>query len=72
MAIALAVRDRADCIGQKVGAVVVVENRIVSTGYNGTPSKMVNCSMVDAFDALTEQRSFSLEQGTISASKVTG
>lgn len=44
MGIALAVRDRADCIGQKVGAVVVVENRIVSTGYNGTPSKMVNCS----------------------------
>lgn len=44
MGIALSVRDRADCIGQKVGAVVVVEDRIVSTGYNGTPSKMVNCS----------------------------
>src|SRR5215471_8275798 len=30
--------------GQKVGAAIVVEDRIVSTGYNGTPTKMVNCS----------------------------
>jgi dCMP deaminase len=44
MGIALAVRERADCRGQKVGAVIVVEDRIVSTGYNGTPTKMVNCS----------------------------
>src|ERR1700693_6373297 len=44
MGIAIAVRERADCRGQKVGAVVVVEDRIVSTGYNGTPEKMVNCS----------------------------
>jgi len=44
MGIALAVRERADCRGQKVGAVLVVEDRIVSTGYNGTPTKMVNCS----------------------------
>lgn len=44
LGIAMAVRERADCTGQKVGAVVVVENHIVSTGYNGTPSKMKNCS----------------------------
>jgi dCMP deaminase len=44
MGIAMAVRRRADCRGQKVGAIVVVENRIVSTGYNGTPTKMQNCS----------------------------
>jgi dCMP deaminase len=44
MGIAMAVRERADCRGQKVGAVIVVEDRIVSTGYNGTPTKMVNCS----------------------------
>jgi dCMP deaminase len=44
MGIAIAVRERADCRGQKVGAAIVVENRIVSTGYNGTPTKMVNCS----------------------------
>ena len=44
MGIAIAVRERADCRGQKVGAVIAVEDRIVSTGYNGTPAKMVNCS----------------------------
>lgn len=44
MGIALAVRERADCRGQKVGAVIVFEDRIISTGYNGTPEKMVNCS----------------------------
>jgi dCMP deaminase len=44
MGIAQAVRERADCRGQKVGAVIVFEDRIVSTGYNGTPSKMRNCS----------------------------
>jgi len=44
MGIAFAVRERADCKGQKVGAVIVTEDRIISTGYNGTPEKMVNCS----------------------------
>ncbi|MEW5874310.1 MAG: dCMP deaminase family protein [Candidatus Zixiibacteriota bacterium] len=43
MQIALAVRERANCLGNKVGAVLVVDNRIVSTGYNGTPSKCRNC-----------------------------
>ena len=45
MEIAMAVRERADCTGQKVGAVIVIEDRIVSTGYNGTPIKMKNCSV---------------------------
>lgn len=44
MQIAMAVRERADCIGQKVGAVIVFKNRIISTGYNGTPAGMKNCS----------------------------
>ncbi|MBI4299569.1 MAG: dCMP deaminase family protein [Chloroflexi bacterium] len=43
MGIALAVRKRANCSGRKVGAVVVKDNRILSTGYNGTPSKLRNC-----------------------------
>jgi dCMP deaminase len=43
MGIAMAVRKRANCLGSRVGAVAVVGNRIVSTGYNGTPSKMTNC-----------------------------
>ena len=44
MGIAIAVRRRADCIGNRVGAVIVLDRRIVSTGYNGTPENMPNCS----------------------------
>ena len=43
MRIALAVRSRANCTGRRVGAVIVRDARILSTGYNGTPSKMRNC-----------------------------
>ena len=42
--IALAARSRADCLGRRVGAVVTREGRVVSTGYNGTPFGMPNCS----------------------------
>ena len=44
MNIAMAVRKRADCLGNRVGAVIVKENRIVATGYNGTPAGMPNCT----------------------------
>ena len=43
MAIAMAVRLRANCKGNRVGAIIVQDHRIVSTGYNGTPANMVNC-----------------------------
>ena len=43
MGIALAVRARANCTGRRVGAIIVRERRILSTGYNGTPSAMLNC-----------------------------
>jgi dCMP deaminase len=43
MQIAMAVRLRANCLGNRVGAVLVRDRRIVSTGYNGTPENMVNC-----------------------------
>lgn len=42
--LALAARTRADCLGRMVGAVVVREDRVISTGYNGTPIGMPNCS----------------------------
>jgi dCMP deaminase len=44
MPIAMAVRARADCTGNRVGAVVVRDMHIVATGYNGTPKGMPNCS----------------------------
>ncbi len=43
MGIALAVRARASCKGNRVGAVIALKSRIISTGYNGTPSGMPNC-----------------------------
>jgi dCMP deaminase len=43
MGIALAVRSRANCTGRRVGAIIVRDRRILSTGYNGTPSQMTNC-----------------------------
>jgi dCMP deaminase len=42
--IALAARTRADCLGRRVGAVLDLEGRVLSTGYNGTPFGMPNCS----------------------------
>ena len=44
MGIAMAVRERADCLGNRIGAVIVMDGRIISTGYNGTPEDMLNCS----------------------------
>lgn len=43
MGISMAVRSRANCIGNRVGAILVLNDRIVSTGYNGTPQGMPNC-----------------------------
>jgi dCMP deaminase len=43
MNIALAVRLRANCKGNRVGSLIVLDNRIISTGYNGTPENMTNC-----------------------------
>jgi dCMP deaminase len=43
MSIAHIVSNRSNCIKQKVGAIIVKNNRILSTGYNGTPSKLTNC-----------------------------
>lgn len=43
MDIAMAVSRRANCKGSKVGAVIVRNNRIVSTGYNGVPDGVLNC-----------------------------
>jgi dCMP deaminase len=42
--IAKAVSKRSTCLGRHVGAVLVQENRIVSTGYNGTPENVRNCN----------------------------
>ncbi|TKY84826.1 hypothetical protein EX895_005906 [Sporisorium graminicola] len=35
---------RSNCMKRRVGAVLVASNRILATGYNGTPSGLKNCN----------------------------
>ena len=44
MKIAEDVSERAICVKRKVGALVVKENRILSTGYNGAPKGFAHCT----------------------------
>jgi dCMP deaminase len=44
MDIAKLISERSTCIRREVGAVIVKNNRIVSTGYNGPPSGMMHCT----------------------------
>lgn len=43
MGIARVVAARSNCIRRKVAAIIVVDKRIISTGYNGTPRGTRNC-----------------------------
>ncbi|MBI3987573.1 MAG: cytidine/deoxycytidylate deaminase family protein [Lentisphaerae bacterium] len=43
MDITQVVKRRSNCLRRQVAAVVVKERRIMSTGYNGTPSGIRNC-----------------------------
>lgn len=43
LGIAVAVATRADCTRRQVGAVITRGNRIVSTGYNGSPAGLPGC-----------------------------
>lgn len=46
MEIAYIVAKRSTCLRRKVGAVVVKEHRILSTGYNGAPAGLAHCAEV--------------------------
>ncbi|EJW04073.1 hypothetical protein EDEG_01649 [Edhazardia aedis USNM 41457] len=43
MNIAFAISERSNCMKRKVGCVITKNNRVVSAGYNGTPTGMANC-----------------------------
>ena len=43
MNIAVQTSLRSTCIRRKVGAIIVKDNRILATGYNGAPSGLPNC-----------------------------
>jgi len=46
MGVAKLVAARSTCLSCQVGAVIVKDNRIVSTGYNGAPSGCYHCTDV--------------------------
>lgn len=43
MRLAILVSKRANCMKRSIGAILVSNKRIVSTGYNGTPFGFQNC-----------------------------
>lgn len=43
MNVAHAVKGRANCTRRQVGAILVKDKQIISTGYNGTPRGLKNC-----------------------------
>lgn len=44
MEIAEIVKSRSTCMRRQVGAVIVKDNRIITTGYNGAPSGLTHCT----------------------------
>lgn len=42
--IAQLVGTRSTCLRRKVGAILVKDKRILSTGYNGAPAKLAHCA----------------------------
>jgi dCMP deaminase len=44
MRLAMVVETGAKCLGSHVGAVVVRDNRVLGSGYNGTPAGYPNCT----------------------------
>jgi dCMP deaminase len=41
--IAKEISSASNCVSKQVGAVIVKNGRILSTGYNGTPAGFINC-----------------------------
>jgi dCMP deaminase len=44
MKTAFLISEMSNCVSHKVGAVLVKDKRIISTGYNGTPAGCINCN----------------------------
>lgn len=46
MQIAEIVKTRSTCLRRQVGALIVKDNRIITTGYNGAPSRIKECTEI--------------------------
>ncbi|MCK4696323.1 MAG: cytidine/deoxycytidylate deaminase family protein [Candidatus Cloacimonetes bacterium] len=44
MEMAFLASERSTCLRRKVGAIVVKNNQVISTGYNGAPKRVRHCS----------------------------
>jgi len=44
MAIAHKVKDRSTCLSRQTGSLLIKDKRIISTGYNGTPTGLLHCN----------------------------
>lgn len=47
LGIALAVSKRSTCLRRKYGAVIVKDDEIIATGYNGSPRGEANCCYLE-------------------------
>lgn len=46
MSIVKLVSSRSTCLRRKVGAIIVKDRRVLSTGYNGAPKGITHCEVV--------------------------
>lgn len=51
MEMAFLAATRSTCLRRKVGAILVLDNQIVSTGYNGSPKHVRHCSQTGCLRA---------------------
>ena len=56
--IALSVADRSTCLRRRYGAVIVKDNVIVGTGYNGPASGVINCHDVGCVKDILGQKHY--------------
>lgn len=54
--IALAVSKRSTCLKRRYGCVIVNNDEIISTGYNGSPRGMINCCDIEICKRLNAPR----------------
>ncbi|MBS3950149.1 MAG: cytidine/deoxycytidylate deaminase family protein [Peptococcaceae bacterium] len=46
MSITRVVADRSTCLRRQIGALIIHDRRILTTGYNGAPSRLSHCEQV--------------------------